>query len=56
MSKLVLYHANCADGFTAAWIAHGVFGDDAEYVPVQYGQAPPDVRGRDVFILDWLCC
>jgi uncharacterized protein len=53
MIKLVLYHANCADGFTAAWIAHLNFGDDAEYVPVQYGQAPPDVLGRDVFILDF---
>lgn len=35
---LVLHHANCADGFTAAWCAWRYFGDDAEYVPVQYGQ------------------
>jgi uncharacterized protein len=50
---LVLYHANCADGFCAAWVAHRVLGDAAEYVPVQYGQDPPDVSGRDVFILDF---
>jgi uncharacterized protein len=53
MRKLVCFHASCADGFTAAWIAHLNFGDNAEYMPVQYGQAPPDVRGRDVFILDF---
>jgi oligoribonuclease NrnB/cAMP/cGMP phosphodiesterase (DHH superfamily) len=51
--KLVLYHANCADGFCAAWVCWKKFKDDAEYVPVQYGQAPPDVRGREVYIVDF---
>ncbi len=50
---LVLYHAHCSDGFCAAWIAHRRFGEGAEYVPVQYGQAPPDVTGRDVVVLDF---
>lgn len=50
---LVLFHANCPDGFCAAWVAHRQFGDHAEYVPVQYGQEPPDVTGRDVLILDF---
>lgn len=53
---LILFHANCADGFCAAWIAHrhyGDDGDDADYLPVQYGQEPPDVRGRVVYILDF---
>jgi len=31
---LVLYHANCWDGFCAAWIAHQIY-PDAEFVPVQ---------------------
>lgn len=51
--SLVLYHANCADGFCAAWIAHRRFGAAADYLPVQYGQEPPDVAGRNVFILDF---
>lgn len=52
MKLLVLYHANCWDGFCAAWICHSVHGK-AEYVPVQYGQMPPDVTGRDVLIIDF---
>lgn len=50
---LILYHANCPDGFCSAWIAHRHFGDDADYLPVQYGQEPPDVAGRDLYILDF---
>lgn len=50
---LVLYHANCADGFCAAWVAHRKLGDGADYLPVQYGQEPPDAAGRDVLILDF---
>jgi uncharacterized protein len=51
---LVLHHANCPDGFCAAWVAHKVFGDGADYVPVQYGESPLDVRGRgDIYILDF---
>lgn len=49
----VIYHANCIDGFTAAWVAHLRFGDDAEYIPAQYGEAPPVVIGEDVLILDF---
>jgi uncharacterized protein len=51
---LVLYHANCPDGFCAAWVAHKVFGDGADYVPVQYGEIPLDVRRRgDIYVLDF---
>lgn len=49
---LVLYHANCWDGFAAAWAFHRVH-PDAEFQPVQYGQRPPDVAGREVYILDF---
>lgn len=50
---LVLYHGpECSDGFTAAWAAWK-YMPDAEFIPVQYGQGPPDVAGRDVFLLDF---
>lgn len=39
----VLYHANCADGFGAAYAAWKVLGDQAEYLPVRHGQPPPDL-------------
>lgn len=53
MRPLVLYHENCCDGFCAAWIAHRDFGNTADFQAVQYGQDPPDVSGRDLFILDF---
>ena len=51
--ELVIYHANCDDGFCAAWIhkRHSVRG--GEYVPAQYGSDPPDVQDRDVLIFDF---
>jgi hypothetical protein len=50
---LVLYHANCADGFGAAWACWHAFGKEIEAVPVQYGEPPPDVSGRDVLCVDF---
>lgn len=52
MKPLVLYHANCWDGFCAAWVARMALGD-IEARPVQYGQSAPDVAGREVYILDF---
>jgi uncharacterized protein len=52
--RLVIYHGNCIDGFTAAWAAWTAYGDaDTEYVPANYGDAPPDVVGRHVLIVDF---
>ena len=54
MKKLVLYHAHCNDGFGAAWVAHRVFGDGADYVPVHHGDPPPrSYPGREVLVLDF---
>lgn len=54
MSKpIVISHAHCTDGFGAAYAAWVKLGDDADYVFMQYGQEPPDVLGRDVYILDF---
>lgn len=49
---LVIYHSPCLDGFTAAW-ACWLKHPEAEFVPGIYGQDPPDVAGRDVFLLDF---
>jgi uncharacterized protein len=48
----ILYHAGCHDGFCAAWLCHKVW-PNAEYIPVQYNQPPPDVRGASVLIVDF---
>lgn len=49
---LVIYHSACYDGFTAAWVAHKALGEP-EMVPARYGEDPPDVAGRDVYIVDF---
>jgi oligoribonuclease NrnB/cAMP/cGMP phosphodiesterase (DHH superfamily) len=50
---LVIYHGNCADGFSAAWCFWRKYGTGADYVAGVYQQDPPDVRGRDVFLVDF---
>jgi hypothetical protein len=49
---VVITHGGCWDGFCAAWLFHRVF-PDATYVPGYYGQKPPDVTGKRVFIADF---
>ena len=55
MKPLVVYHANCADGFGAAFAAWLKLGDEAEYLPMQYGAINYEFPSlnRDVYILDF---
>ena len=50
---LVIYHGNCADGFAAAWCFWKLYGDGADYVAGVYQEPPPDVAGRDVYLVDF---
>ncbi len=51
---LVIYHGNCADGFGAAWVFHHHFGAGVcDFHVGVYGEAPPDVTGRVVFLVDF---
>jgi oligoribonuclease NrnB/cAMP/cGMP phosphodiesterase (DHH superfamily) len=49
----VIYHADCTDGFGAAYAAWKLFGNRAEYHPCKHGTEPPNVRGKTVAILDF---
>jgi uncharacterized protein len=50
---LVIYHGNCADGFSAAWCFWRYHRDIADYVAGVYQTPPPDVTGRDVYLVDF---
>lgn len=50
---ICIYHAHCADGFTAAWAVREALGNSVEFIPAGYGDAPPDVTGADVIIVDF---
>ena len=49
----VIYHADCTDGFGAAYSAWKLLGNRAEYHACKHGTTPPDVKGKTVAILDF---
>lgn len=53
MRPLCIYHAHCADGVAAAWAVRRALGDEVEFLPMSYGDTPPDVTGRDVVMVDF---
>lgn len=59
---MVLYHANCSDGFGSALSAYVYFkktngqnlnGNTVTYHPCQYGQNIPDVKDKNVLMCDF---
>lgn len=55
MKPLVIYHADCTDGFGAAFAAWLKLGDEAEYLPMHYGNVikADGLDFTDVYILDF---
>lgn len=53
--KTVYFHADCLDGFGAAWSAWRKFGATARYRPLHHGQSwhEDEVADADVFVLDF---
>lgn len=52
----VLYHADCNDGFGAAWAAQvHLKGESAQFLPVKYGDPVPDNLGEGnlIYIVDF---
>lgn len=45
--NVVLYHANCTDGFGAAYAAWKALGDRAKYIPCQHTDPPPQLDSSD---------
>ena len=50
---MVIYHGGCSDGFGACWAAHKILGGRAEYFAASHGGPPPDVKGKNVAIVDF---
>lgn len=51
-NPLVIYHGGCPDGFCAAWVAHTKLGEVDLHPVGPEGGKPPNVIGRDVYVLD----
>lgn len=55
LPALIYYHADCIDGFGAAYAAWRHFGESARYRPMHHGDSwlIDEITGRNVFILDF---
>ena len=52
-SIVVLYHADCLDGFCAMWVAWKKFGNRARYYAVQPRTLPHEyIQNAEVYVLD----
>jgi uncharacterized protein len=50
---VILYHADCPDGFGGAFSAWKKFGHTAEYIPIdQYILPDVDFNGKNVYLID----
>lgn len=57
---LFIYHGHCFDGFTAAWVFEtfkkkglSIIDQPVTYHPASYGDAPPDCKGKEVWLVDF---
>ena len=53
---LVIYHANCLDGFGAAfaaWLHFSAREVEADYFAAKHGSEPPECAGREIYIVDF---
>lgn len=54
MQPVCLYHANCIDGFTAAWVVNKFYEGNVDLIAVAYGDSIPQAcRNRDVILVDF---
>ncbi len=50
---LIIYHGDCADGFSGAWAAWKKFGNNAEYFAASRHAGLPNVKGKEVYSIDF---
>jgi oligoribonuclease NrnB/cAMP/cGMP phosphodiesterase (DHH superfamily) len=53
VSTICIYHGNCADGFTSAWVVRKAIGASIEFHAGVYQDAPPDCTGKRVILVDF---
>jgi uncharacterized protein len=54
-SITVVYHGDCPDGFSAAWVAWKKFGAKAEYIGVHHQTSPPEgLEDKEIYFLDFV--
>src|SRR3989344_1363044 len=52
---IIIYHADCPDGFSGAWAAYKRFGNEAEYIPVHHDDAPiQGLEHKEIYFIDFV--
>lgn len=52
---VILYHADCPDGFSAAWAAWKKFGVKADYIGAYYDKSVPGgLKHKKIYMLDFV--
>ena len=49
---VILYHAECNDGFGGAWAAWKKFGSEADYIPVSHDSYPDNFTNKEIYTVD----
>ena len=53
-NTIIIYHADCPDGFGGAFAAWKKFGNKAEYIPLGYGDSlSPGLKNKEIYIVDF---
>jgi len=51
---VIIYHADCRDGFGAAYAAWKKFGENATYLPwKEHGELPEGLSDKEIYIVDF---
>ncbi len=51
---VVIYHAECRDGFGSAYAAWKKFGDNASYLPLRNQvDLPVEIKDKEIYVLDY---
>lgn len=53
MNTTCIYHGNCADGFSSAWVVRRALGDGVAFHAGTYNDPPPDIDGQNVILVDF---
>ena len=52
--NLCIYHKNCLDGFTAAWVVNKALNGDCEFHPANYNEPFPNIgNNKNIYIVDF---
>ncbi len=51
---VIIYHAECSDGFGGAWAAWKKFGGRAEYIAMHYhSKLPEGLKNKEIYMIDF---